>query len=85
MNRAFTLERTVSDVGNLERMCGVHLSLGAKHGTFEKEIIQKRLARHHVDVFVCTSTVTVDEEIVFRDGAWRVEPLALAGSGDEDS
>lgn len=74
MNRAFSLERTVSDVGTLERMCGIHLSLGAKHATFEKTSIEKRLARHHVDVFVLTSSVTVDEEIVFQDGAWRVEP-----------
>jgi leucyl aminopeptidase (aminopeptidase T) len=85
MNRAFTLERTVSDVGTLERMCGVHLSLGAKHATFAKAAMKKRLARHHVDVFVLTSSVTVDEEIVFQDGAWRVEPLALAGAADGDS
>ncbi|NOT31281.1 MAG: hypothetical protein HOP15_12610 [Planctomycetes bacterium] len=85
MNRAFTLERTVSDVGTLERMCGVHLSLGAKHATFEKANIKKRLARHHVDVFVLTSFVSVNEEIVFQDGAWLVEPLALAGPADEDA
>lgn len=79
MNRAFSLERTVSDVGTLERMCGVHLSLGAKHATFEKARIQKRLARHHVDVFVLTSSVSLDEEIVFQDGTWRVEPRAPSG------
>jgi len=76
MNRAFALDRTVSDVGTLERMCGVHLSLGAKHATFEKANIEKRSARHHVDVFVLTSCVTLDGEIVFQDGAWRVEPVA---------
>jgi hypothetical protein len=85
MNRAFTLERTVSDVGTLERMCGIHLSLGAKHATFSKANIQKRHARHHVDVFVLTSCVTVDGEIVFQDGAWRVEPRPLAGPADEGS
>jgi aminopeptidase len=40
MNRAFTLERTVKDVGTLERMCGVHLSLGAKHASFQKPHIK---------------------------------------------
>jgi hypothetical protein len=73
MNRAFSLERTVSDVGTLERMRGVHLSLGAKHATFAKSHIKKRLARHHVDVFVFTSFVSIDDEIVFQDGAWRVD------------
>jgi hypothetical protein len=85
MNRAFTIERTVSDVGTLERMCGVHLSLGAKHTTFAKPVIRKRHARHHVDVFVLASSVTLDGEIVFEDGAWRVEPLALAGPADGDA
>jgi hypothetical protein len=79
MNRAFSLERTVSDVGTLERMCGVHLSLGAKHATFGKADIDKRLARHHVDVFVLASTVTADGETLFRDGAWQVEPPAIQG------
>ena len=32
MNRAFTRERRVNDIGTYERMCGIHLSLGAKHG-----------------------------------------------------
>ena len=36
MNRAFSQDRTVSDVGTYERMCGIHLSLGAKHGVYKK-------------------------------------------------
>ena len=36
LNRAFTKERSVSDIGSYERMCGVHLSLGAKHGIYGK-------------------------------------------------
>jgi len=72
LNRAFTLERTVRDVGTLERMCGVHLSLGAKHASFPKPPIKRRAARHHVDVFVHTESVALDDEIVYRDGAWTV-------------
>ncbi|MSR63981.1 MAG: hypothetical protein EXS08_16275 [Planctomycetes bacterium] len=45
--------------------------------------VEKRAARHHVDVFVLTSFVTLDEELVFRDGAWLVEPLSLAGPAEE--
>jgi aminopeptidase len=85
MNRAFSLERTVSDVGTLERMCGVHLSLGAKHATFAKANIKKRTARHHVDVFVLTSFVTLNDEIVFHDGAWQLGSFALAVPADGDS
>ena len=36
MNRALTATQRVSDIGTYERMCGIHLSLGAKHGVFDK-------------------------------------------------
>ncbi len=72
MNRAFNAERTVSDIGTFERMCGVHLSLGAKHATFNKPSIRKKTARHHVDVFVSTESVHLDDEQIYRSGAWVV-------------
>ena len=71
MNRAFTQERTVSDIGTYERMCGVHLSLGAKHSIFKKPNFTRSKARHHVDVFAITQTVTLDEVVVYRNGAWQ--------------
>ena len=72
MNRAFSFERTVSDVGAFERMCGVHLSLGAKHMSYNKPNIKKRAARQHVDVFVHTDSVTLDGEVIYQGGAWTV-------------
>ena len=72
LNRAFSQERTVSDIGTFERMCGIHLSLGAKHGSYTKPNIRRAEARYHVDVFAATETVTLDDEVVFRDGAWLV-------------
>lgn len=73
MNRAFTQDRIVSDIGTFERMCGVHLSLGAKHGSYNKPNIKKSVARHHVDVFAITDTVTLDDQVIYRDGAWQVD------------
>lgn len=73
LNRAFTQDRMVSDIGTFERMCGVHLSLGAKHGSYNKPNIRKTAARHHVDVFALTETVTLDDEVIYRDGAWQVD------------
>jgi hypothetical protein len=72
MNRAFTRERIVSDVGTYERMCGVHLSLGAKHAIYKKAGFTRKEARHHVDVFTVTDTVALDAAIVYRDGKWMV-------------
>lgn len=73
LNRTFTQDRLVSDIGTYERMCGVHLSLGAKHGSYNKPQISKSAARYHVDVFSLTETVTLDDEIIYRDGVWLVQ------------
>ncbi len=72
LNRAFTQNRLVSDIGTYERMCGVHLSLGAKHGSYNKPQIKKTAARYHVDVFAFTDTVTLDDEVIYQNGLWRV-------------
>jgi aminopeptidase len=60
----------VNDIGTYERMCGIHLSLGAKHGIYSKPNIRRATARHHVDVFAITHRVLLDDAIVYQDGAW---------------
>lgn len=70
MNRTFTPDRTVSDIGTFERMCGIHLSLGAKH-MYNKPQIRRASARHHVDVFAITEAVYLDDHVVFKNGAWQ--------------
>lgn len=72
INRAFTPERTVSDIGSYERMCGVHLSLGAKHGAYNKPQIRRTTAKYHIDIFAITETVSLDNIVIYHDGAWRV-------------
>ncbi|WP_229210589.1 hypothetical protein [Duganella sp. CF517] len=72
MNRAFSRDCMVDDIGTFERMCGIHLSLGAKHGVYAKPQFKRKEARYHVDVFAVTEAVYLDDEQVYRDGAWRV-------------
>jgi hypothetical protein len=72
MNRAFTRERRVDDIGTYERMCGIHLSLGAKHGVYPKPGFKRKDARYHIDVFAVTDAVYLGEERVYADGAWTV-------------
>lgn len=74
MNRAFTRERRVDDIGTYERMCGIHLSLGAKHGVYPKPGFKRKDARYHIDVFVVTDAVYLGEERVYADGAWTAGP-----------
>lgn len=72
MNRAFSKDRTVRDIGTFERMCGIHLSLGAKHGSYGKPNFKRGDGKYHVDVFAVTESVLLDEHQVYRDGAWVV-------------
>lgn len=72
MNRAFTADRTVNDIGTLERMCGIHLSLGAKHAIYPKPEFGRKNTKHHVDVFVATESVSLDGEEIYRNGVWTV-------------
>jgi len=72
LNRAFTRNKTVTDIGTYERMCGIHLSLGAKHGVYKKANLRRADTWHHVDVFAVTKFVYLDDTVVYQDGEWRV-------------
>ena len=72
LNRAFTKTDTVSDTGTYERMCGVHLSLGRKHGMYGKPGFKRGDGKFHIDVFVDIKTFTLDNEVIFKNEAWMV-------------
>jgi hypothetical protein len=72
MNRAFARDRMVDDIGTYERMCGIHLSLGAKHGVYTKPQLKRKDARYHIDVFAITDGVYLDDQRVYQDGAWQL-------------
>ena len=50
----------------------LHLSLGAKHGIYPKPGFKRNDGKHHVDVFAVTECLTLDDKVVYRNGAWVV-------------
>ncbi len=72
LNRALSPQNVVSDMGTFERMCGIHLSLGAKHGIYAKEGHKRNSGKFHIDVMIDTHTLEIDDRVVFEGGAWRV-------------
>ncbi|MFN3792597.1 hypothetical protein [Massilia sp.] len=70
LNRAFTRTRRVDDIGTYERMCGIHLSLGAKHGVYPKPGFKRKDARYHIDVFAVTDAVYLGDERVYAEERW---------------
>lgn len=72
LNRALSIENFVSDMGTFERMCGLHLSLGAKHGIYAKEGMKRNSGRFHIDVMLDTNEFSIDEQVVFDGEKWLV-------------
>jgi aminopeptidase len=72
LNRAFTKDRIVKDIGTYERMCGIHLSLGSKHGVYKKALFKRKTTWHHVDVFAVAHLVYLDDRVVFKNNAWQI-------------
>lgn len=72
LNRAFSKNKHVSDMGTFERMCGLHLSLGAKHGIYAKEGMKRNSGKFHIDAMIDTSTFTIDDVPVFQEEEWIV-------------
>lgn len=70
LNPAFSKTKTVDDIGSFERMCGVHVSLGAKHGMYAKPGFKRNDGKYHVDVFADTQSVTLGDEVVYKNDAW---------------
>ncbi len=57
----------MSDIGAYERMCGIHISLGAKHAIYNKPGLKRKEGKYHVDMFVDVTRVTVDGAILFTN------------------
>jgi leucyl aminopeptidase (aminopeptidase T) len=72
LNRALSKENFVSDMGTFERMCGIHLSLGAKHGIYAKEGMKRNSGKFHIDVMIDTTTFSIDEKIIFDGKQWML-------------
>jgi len=72
LNRGLSKTKIVSDIGSYERMCGVHLSLGRKHGMYAKPGFKRGDGKFHVDIFLDTTTVVLDDDVVFEDEGWIV-------------
>ncbi|MCO4845583.1 MAG: hypothetical protein KC427_06155 [Sulfurovum sp.] len=72
LNRAFSKDNYVSDMGTFERMCGLHLSLGAKHGIYAKEGMKRNSGRFHIDVMIDTTSFEIDDRVVYDGDKWVV-------------
>ncbi len=72
LNRAMGKDHLVNDITAFERMYGVHLSLGEKHGVYKKPGLQPGKTRYHVDVFIDVTQIIIDDHCVFNGGVYLI-------------
>ena len=72
LNRAITKERYLEDITAFERILGMHLSFGEKHGTYKKEGIPVQKSKYHIDLFPVVDEVLADGISIFKDGKYLV-------------
>lgn len=72
LNPAMDKTHIVSDISAYERMKGLHMSLGAKHGIYKKPGLEPKHTRYHVDVFVDATRILVDGVPIFVNGEYLV-------------
>ncbi len=72
LNRAMDTKHIVSDITAFERMNGLHLSLGAKHGVYKKAGLKTEHNRYHVDIFVDVEKIILDGDIIFENREYSV-------------
>lgn len=70
LNPAISHANPLSDVSAFERMAGFHISLGKKHPVYRKKLAKSIVQRYHMDVFSDLDQILIDEEVVYRDGAY---------------
>src|SRR3989338_5655430 len=72
LNRAMGKGRLVNDLTAFERMCGMHMSLGAKHSIYKKPGMSRKEGRYHVDIFLDLERILIDTKVVYQDGDFVV-------------
>ncbi len=68
LNRAISRRTPLVDITAFERVNGLHLSLGEKHGVYKKPGFVPHHTKYHVDVFPAVDKITADGRVVFEKG-----------------
>ncbi len=71
LNRKITKKNTLTEATSFERVTGLHLSLGMKHGIYQKKFKGKDIAqRFHVDVYPDVQRIWISDTLVFENGRY---------------
>ena len=75
LNRAITKENTLTEASAFERVTGLHLSLGMKHGVYQKKFKKNKEInqRFHVDIYPDVYKIRINDQLIYQDGYYLVK------------
>lgn len=65
-NPAMSRDKVVNEIGHFERKMGMHLSMGAKHGVWNKKLEDLQPQRYHIDLFVALEELRIDGKSILK-------------------
>ncbi len=71
LNGAISRQKPLIDITAFERVYGVHLSLGEKHGVYKKPGFIPHHTKYHVDVFPAVDRIFADGAVIFDRGRFQ--------------
>ncbi len=74
LNRAITAQNKLTEATAFERVTGLHLSLGMKHGVYQKKFKKQKdiQQRFHVDIFPDVKKIWLNDTLIFESGKFVV-------------
>lgn len=74
LNRAITPTKRLTEATAFERIAGLHLSLGWKHGAYLKKFKKRKdlVQRYHVDIYPDVKRVWLNDTLVFDSGKFVI-------------
>lgn len=74
LNRNITPQHVLTEASAFERIAGLHLSLGWKHGAYLKKFKKQKelVQRYHVDIYPSTKRIWLNDTLVFEDGKFVI-------------
>ena len=74
LNRNITPQHVLTEASAFERIAGLHLSLGWKHGAYLKKFKKQKelVQRYHVDIYPSTKRIWLNDTLIFENGQFVI-------------
>lgn len=74
LNRALSQTNRLTEATAFERVAGLHLSLGMKHGVYQKKFKKNKeiQQRYHVDIYPDVKRMWISDKLIFDNGKFVV-------------